>query len=54
MSERKEQVKQELLNTTTHNPELINQMGAQSRIIAIEKYDVEKVNEQMFRHMDIK
>ena len=35
------------------NPELINKMGSQSRIIAMEKYDVKKVNEQMIEHMGI-
>ncbi len=36
------------------NPNLISEMGAQSRIIATEKYDVKKVNENMFKHMGLK
>ena len=35
-------------------PSLIEQMGAQSRKIAEKKYDVNKVNQQMLREMELK
>ncbi len=35
------------------NPELANSMGARSRQIAIEKYDVHKVNAVMLKHMGL-
>lgn len=35
------------------NPSLVQAMGQRSRAIAEEKYDVEKVNAQMLRHMGI-
>ena len=34
-------------------PELIVQMGQRSRVIAEEKYDVHKVNPQMFKGMGL-
>jgi len=36
------------------NPELIARMGRRSRQIVEEKYDVNKVNEQMLKAMGIK
>ena len=35
------------------DPDLAEHMGAQSRCIAEDKYDVHKVNETMLRHMAI-
>ena len=35
------------------NPELIAQMGAESRRIAVEKYDVRKVNAAMLEAMEL-